>query len=366
MEKEPLRMKIMDIVHNYPDGSRLARGLCRVRLFVNESGVVALLTDLGNKNDGQSVTNAVEHIIKSLYVLGVVMGPATYLQHYEREDPRVDTFDIVTVESPGGTNWKTISREEACRLMGCPPIELDERSWEIGRIVAEADRLRFSRNRFADSLYRGSNAVIKRRLEIENGMISRSEIEALISAGAGERDLQYLLKRDLSIFAETYAQPNDEYICFSEFTLADGYVDFVVLTGRSRMDVFLIEVKGADFNLLNSDHYKEFNHKIHQAAGQLRKRLGHIYRELSTFKDHVHSARARAERGDLVHNAFLGPHDGLEVDPHKDINIRTVLIGGRTVDDRAESAKRHDYEYHFTPPIRVESWDTWIRRLQRS
>jgi len=250
--------------------------------------------------------------------------------------------------------------------MGCPSVELDERSWENGRIVAEADRLRFSRNPFVDSPYRGSNAVIKRRLEIENGMISRAEVEALICAGAGERDLQFLLKRDLSIFAETYAQPDDEYICFSEFPLADGYVDFVVLTGRSRMDVILIEVKGADFNLLNSDHYKEFNHKIHQAAGQLRNRLGHIYRELSTFRDHVHSARVRAELGDLIHNAFVGPHDGLEVDPQKDINIRTVLIGGRTVDDRAESAKRHDYEHHFTPPIRVESWDTWIRRLQRS
>lgn len=359
-------MKITDIVHNYPDGSRLARGLCRVRSFVNESGIVVLLTDLGDKNDGQSVTNAVERIIKSLQVLGVVMGPATYLEHYEREDPRGDTFDIVTVKSPGGTHWETISREEACRLMGCPSGELDERSWENGRIVAEADRLRFSRNPFVDSPYRGSNAVIKRRLEIENGMISRAEVEALICAGAGERDLQFLLKRDLSIFAETYAQPDDEYICFSEFPLADGYVDFVVLTGRSRMDVILIEIKGADFNLLNSDHYKEFNHKIHQAAGQLRNRLGHIYRELSTFRDHIHSARVRAERGDLIHNAFVGPHDGLEVDPQKDINIRTVLIGGRTVDDRAESAKRHDYEHHFTPPIRVESWDTWIRRLQRS
>ena len=53
MEKETLRMKVTDIVHNYPDGSRLARGLCRVRSFVNESGIVVLLTDLGNKNDGQ-------------------------------------------------------------------------------------------------------------------------------------------------------------------------------------------------------------------------------------------------------------------------------------------------------------------------
>lgn len=360
-------MKITDIVHNYPDGNaRLICGLCRVRSFMSESGIVVLLTDLGDKNDGQSVTNAVERIIKSLRELGVVIGPATYLEHYEREDPRCDSFDIVSVDSPGGTQWKTVSREEALVLMGCSPSELDERSWQSGRIVAQADRLRFSRNPFIDSHYQESNAVIKRRLEIADALISRSEVEALISAGAGERDIQGLLKRDLSIFGEAYAKPDDEYICFSEFPLGDGYVDFVVFSGRSRMDVILIEIKGADFNLLNADHYKEFNHKINQAAGQLRNRLGHIYREVSPFRDHVHSLRIRAERGEQVHNAFIGPHHGLQVDPQKDINIRTVLIGGRTVDDRAESAKRHDYERHFNPPIRIESWDTWLRRLQRS
>ena len=82
-------MKITDIVHNYPDGnSRLVCGLCRVRAFISESGTVVLLTDLDEKNDGQSVTNAVERIIKSLQELGVVIGPASYLEHYEREDPQ--------------------------------------------------------------------------------------------------------------------------------------------------------------------------------------------------------------------------------------------------------------------------------------
>lgn len=359
-------MKITDIVHNYPDGnSRLVCGLCRVRAFISESGTVVLLTDLDEKNDGQSVTNAVERIIKSLQELGVVIGPVTYLEHYEREDPQCDSFDIVTIESRGGTQWKTISREEALVLMGCSPSELDDRSWQNGRIVAQADRLRFSRNPFVDSHYLESHAVVKRRLEIADAKISKSEVEALISEGAGERDIQCLLKRDLSIFGEAYAKPDDEYICFSEFPLGEGFVDFVVLTGRSRMDVILIEIKGADFNLLNADHYKEFNHKINQAAGQLRSRLGQIYRDISPFRDHVHCLRARAERGEKIHNAFLGPHHRLEVDPQKDINIRTVLIGGRTVDDRTESTKRHDYERTFTPQIRIESWDTWLRRLQR-
>ncbi|MBX8508519.1 DUF4263 domain-containing protein [Pseudomonas cichorii] len=360
-------MKTTDIVHNYPDGdARLKCGLCRVRSFVSNLGTVVLLTDLDDKNDGQSVTNAVERIIKSLHQLGIVIGPATYVEHYEKDEPDSDTFDIVTVASPGGTQWRTISREDALVLMGCPSSELDERSWDNGRIIAQADRLRFARDPFVDSHYQESHAVIKRRLEIADGLVSKAEIEALISSGPGERDIQGLLKRDLSIFGEAYAKPDDEYICFSEFPLGNGYVDFVVFTGRSRMDVILIEIKGADFNLLNSDHYKEFNHKINQAAGQLRSRLGHIYRDVTPFRDHVHRLRIQAERGEQVHNAFIGPRHGLQVDPQKDINIRTVLIGGRTVDDRAESAKRHDFERSFTPPIRIESWDTWLRRLERS
>lgn len=360
-------MKTTDIVHNYPDGDvGLERGLCRVRTFVNEAKTVVLLTDLDDKNDGQSVTNAVEYIIKSLQELGVVIGPATYVEHYERSEPKFDTFDVVTIDSLGGANWKKIKREQALVLMGCSQVELDERSWENRRIVAQADRFRFSRDPFVDSQYQESQAVIKRKLEIADSMVSKAEIEMLVNSGAGERDLQGLLDRDLSIFGEAYAKPDDEYICFSEFPLGDGYVDFVVFTGRSRMDVILIEIKGADFNLLNSDHYKEFNHKIHQAAGQLRSRLGHIYRDTGPFRDHVHALRIRAESGEQVHNAFIGPRHGLGVDPNKDINIRTVLIGGRTVDDRGESAKRHDFERSFTPPIRVESWDTWLRRLQRS
>ncbi|ROM90743.1 Shedu immune nuclease family protein [Pseudomonas brassicacearum] len=360
-------MKVIDMVHNYPDGvGGLKRGLCRVRSFVTEAGTVVLLTDLDDKNDGMSVTNAIERIIKSLHELGIVIGPATYIEHYEDDDPLQDEYEIVTVNSIRGTQWKTINRADALVLIGCPVRELDERSLLNGRIVTRADQLRFSRDPFVDSPWQESQSVIKRRLEIADGMISKSEIDALISTGAGEREIQRLLKQDLSIFGEAYAKPDDEYICFSEFPLGDGQVDFVVFTGRSRMDVILIEVKGADFNLLNADHYKAFNHKINQAASQIRDRVGHIFREPAPFRDHAHSIRRRAERGEQIHNAFVGPHHSLQVDPQKDINIRTVLIGGRTVDDRVESAKRYDFERTTTPPVRVESWDTWLRRLQRS
>ncbi|WP_236486564.1 hypothetical protein, partial [Pseudomonas syringae] len=67
--------------------------LCRVRTFVDDASTVVLLTDLDAKNDGQSVTNAGERIIKSLQDLGIVVGSATYVEHYERNEPESEEFN---------------------------------------------------------------------------------------------------------------------------------------------------------------------------------------------------------------------------------------------------------------------------------
>lgn len=357
-------MKIIDIVHSFHDGkTRVSRGLCRVRSFVGESGTTVLLTDLGGKNDGQSVTNAVETVIDSLLRQGLVHEPAAFIEHYERVDPKCDTFDKVSLHPR--TEWSNLSREDVLAILRCNQAELDDRSIQNKRIVEQADSLRFQRNPFVDSRYPDSNAVIARKLEINTRMISKSSISKLVQAGAGEQEIQRLLKTDLSVFGEAYAKPDDEYVCFSEFPVADGSVDFAVFTGRSRMDIILIEVKGAEFNLLNSNRYREFNYKILEAAGQIRSRLGVIYRSLDSFRKGAHQIRVRAENGEDVHNAMLGPYLNLQVDPDKDVNIRTVVIGGRMQNDLEESAKRQDYESTFTPPIRIESWDTWLRRLQR-
>lgn len=357
-------MKHLDIVHSFHNHrTYVSKGLCRVRSFTTPSGTVVLLTDLGDKNDGQSVTNAIEVVIDSLFEQGLVIPPATFIEHYERDAISADTFDLVT-SSP--TDWKRLSRDEALSLIGGEKSELDDRSDANPRIVEQADRLRFRRNPFVDSAHPEPNMVVKRRLQIIESMISKASVKDLVQTGRGEQDLQRLLKTDLSIFGEAYAKPDDEYICFSEFPLADGAIDFVVLTGRSRMDVILIEVKGADFNLVNSNHYGAFNHKVTEAATQIQKRLGAIFRDMEAFRRHAHRVRLRAENGESLHNAFLGPHHRLQVDPDKDINIRSVVIGGRTVNDLEESAKRQDYEARSTPPVRIESWDTWLRRLQRA
>ena len=357
-------MKTLDIVHQFTDGrTHISLGICRVRCFVGPEGKVVLLTDLGDKNDGQSVTNAVEIIIKSLLDQGCVVSPATFIEHYESNESLSDSFYKVTLLPH--TVWETLSRSRILEMIGDEDGELSDRSSTNPLIASHADRLLFRHDPFIGSRYPESNDVTKRRFEIIENMISKASVEALVQSGSGEQELQRLLKTDLSIFGEAYAKPDDEYICFSEFPLADGFVDFVVFTGRSRMDIILIEVKGSEFNLLNANHYKAFNHKITEAAGQISQRLGVIFRDLSRFRKEAHAIRQRAEFGERPFNAFLGPRSKLGVDPDKDINIRCVVVGGRTKNDLEESIKRQDYEAHTTPPVRVESWDTWLRRLQR-
>lgn len=358
-------MKTLDIVHQFNDGrTYISQGICRVRSFVGPAGTVVLLTDLGDKNNGQSVTNAVEIIIKSLLDQGYIISPATFIEHYERNEWLPESFNKVTLTPHA--EWETLSRSRVMEMIGDENGELSDRSSTNPRISSQADRLLLRHNPFIGSRFPESNEVTKRRFEIIENMISKASVEALVQSGSGEQGLQRLLKTDLSIFGEAYAKPDDEYICFSEFPLADGSVDFVVLTGRSRMDIILIEVKGAEFNLLNANHYKAFNHKITEAAGQISQRLGIIFRDLNRFRKEVHAIRQRAESGERPFNAFLGPHSKLQVDPNKDINIRCAVVGGRTQNDLEESTKRQDYEAHTMPPVRVESWDTWLRRLQRT
>jgi hypothetical protein len=207
--------------------------------------------------------------------------------------------------------------------------------------------------------------VIQRKLEIEAGMVSKAEIMAAVREGAGERRMQQLIRNDPSLIGEVYAPQFLDYICFSEFPIGDGFVDFLVLTGRSRMDVVLIEIKGADFKLVNAGHYAEFNAQISKAMAQIELRYREIYNALPEFHRSFHEAKSAAQAGQKIFDAFLGPGAPLEADPLKDINVYGVIIGGRMRDDVSDSHRRHDYERHKIPRITVDSWDSWLNRLQR-
>ncbi|MCO7228546.1 DUF4263 domain-containing protein [Halomonas sp. CnH100-B] len=356
-------MKVSDVVHDFGNSKmHSCGGICRVRTYVGSEGVVVLLTDLGDLNDGQSVTNAVEKIIDSVIRKGLVTQSATFIEHYERDLAEFDTFDVVTLIPT--TQWKSIKREKVVELIAGDEKELSERSVENRSVYEQADQIRYQRDPFRGSVHIESPAVIARKFEIMESMIAKDSISELIESRANEQEIQRLIKKDLSLMAEAYVG-DGEYICFSEYPLADGAVDFVIFSGRSRMDITLVEVKGAEFNLVNSNHYASFNHKVSDAAEQIQKRLGVVYRNYEPFRKDAHERRLKVLSGDLIHNAFVGPNSCKGVDPEKDVNIRTVVIGGRTVNDLEESKKRHDYETTSTPPVRIESWDTWLRRLKR-
>lgn len=60
-------MKITDTIHKYQDNSMTNKyGLCRVRSFINNNQVYVVLTDLGNKNPGISITNNCYIICRSV------------------------------------------------------------------------------------------------------------------------------------------------------------------------------------------------------------------------------------------------------------------------------------------------------------
>lgn len=198
-----------------------------------------------------------------------------------------------------------------------------------------------------------------------NQKISKKHLSSIIQENVIEKDIQEVLAKDLSFLSEVYAYPQQEYICFSEFPIGEGFADFVVFTGRSRMEVIVIEVKGANFNFSNSNSYRNISSKINEAAQQVRKKLNFIDANYKDFRTFVHSVRDSVELGKIMYNSLLGPCGELNVDPRKDIRVSGVLIGGRCKDDLYESRLRHEFENTTSPTIRIESWDSWIRKLTR-
>jgi len=360
-------MKISDLTLRFPTSCGTRQdGICRVRTFVStNSKVFALITDLGEKNAGSSITNSIESVCKSLLTRGVASNTCDFIEHYESNEFRGETFDLVTFDNFGAPRWKAMSSADAEALLECERDELSTKTLDQPRLLNEIDRIRNQIDPFIDSPWLEGVEKTKRRNDIEVRMINKSAIANLVEKRPGERELQWLLKQDLSVFAEIYADPKDEYICFSEFPLAGGVVDFVVFSGRSRMDVTLIEVKGAEFHLVNQGHYDKFSSKIEVAIDQIRKRLRYVIDDIKEFRAEMHRIRQTVENGKPTHNSLLGPHGHLEVDPNKDINVRYVIVGGRTRNDHEESKKRHDVERSTHPPIRVESWDTWLRKIRR-
>lgn len=359
-------MKIADFIYRYPVKNNDKNGLCRVRVFINNRfESIVIITDSGLLNPSLSVTNCIEHIIESLLKKGIVNENAKFIEQFEPTSFTGNDFDIVEIDSNGKPHWSKISKSDLCEVLGSDINELESVISNNERLLDEIEKLRYEINPSLDFRSNEDPKIVLRRIDIQSKKTTKKSLQALIEQKNNEQELQKVLKEDLSIFAELYAQPKDDYICFSEFPIGDGFVDFAVFTGVSRMDVMLIEIKGAEFNLLNKGHYNKFNSKIEIAKDQIIKRLEYINKNYNDFKISVHGIREKVETSKSIYNSFLGPCDHLKVDPEKDINIQFVIIGGRTVNDIVESKKRHELENSHSFPIKIESWDSWLRKIRR-
>lgn len=369
-------MKISDFILDFKGNIKFAdQGFCRVRLFTGErKTIIVIITELDN-NDGQSVTNCIEYIIEYLCNMGYVPSNAIFIEHNERYDKSYSytpfNFDVVTLEpDTNKPKWKSISLNSLVNLIDNGKYfisELTSNSLDNNTLFQRTEQIIRSHNTFYTKKYHQSSEYTRRYLDIEKNKRSKSEFKQLIENGVKERsEILPFLQSDLSLFGEMYAYPNDEYIVIPSFPLNDGFIDFVVFTGRSRMDVILIEVKGAEFNLLNSTGYKDFHNNIHKAAKQIRDRIDiAIYQRYDEFRRECHNIRDEIENNSFKNKHLLSPTGKLLVDPNKDICIRTVIIGGRSQNDYEESRERHKYEREHAIPIELDSWDSWINRLSR-
>lgn len=360
-------MKVNDFILRYSFPSNHKRdGICRIRTFVNSKLItIVLITDLDTKNTSASVTNSIEIICKNLIQKKGFPEDSIFVEHYESLTLYGHTFDIVKVSDNIETEWQPVTTNDILQLLECDENEINNITQKNQVLLNEIEQLRTIIAPHSDLPNQIESEYILRQFEIQDKMLPKSLLMELIKQNSIEGEFLKLLKKDLSFFAEIYASPSDSYVCFSEFPLHNGFVDFVLLTGVSRMDVFLIEIKGANFNLLTQNSYKKFNHKLDTAIGQIRDRLGFIHRNLSEFRKFVHDVREKAISGTKIYNAFVGPKREVLVDKNKEINIHNIVIGGRTTNDLEESYKRHDFETSFQLPIKLESWDSFVRKLRR-
>lgn len=274
------------------------------------------------------------------------------------------TFDLVTLQGGGQPVWKSLHPKTVEAWLECGPEEFSPR--EDRRLHTEIRQALEGLPPIHTFQYTEPPEVSQRRLEIAACRHSRAAFRALLDTRPTEQTLAAFLKEDLSLLAERYASPPDEYLCFSEFPVGDtGRADFAVFTGRSRMSVYLIECKGGKDALRRVNHYGAFRASVQEGRDQLIRRASWAETHYDAFCRFVHQVRQAVESGQRPYHAFPGPRYRLQVDPEKDVNIHLVFIGGRTTRDLEDSRARHREDLACRFPLTTETWDNWLNKLTR-
>ncbi|MDR6726057.1 hypothetical protein J2W91_004563 [Paenibacillus amylolyticus] len=191
----------------------------------------------------------------------------------------------------------------------------------------------------------------------------------LINEGASEQKLQRELKKDLSIFSKICAVPHDEYIIFSELPVGTtGACDFAVFTGRSYMKVYFIEVKGADFSLINNPTKKgaTFNASFLEGIDQIIRRKQYSLANELSYRDEAYKIRTIVESGTQMYNSLLSAKGHLLVDKGKPVSVRGVVIGGRSIQglNQIEAEKRDAWRKSIDFHIELMSWDSFLTSVR--
>lgn len=352
-------MKISDFIFKFKFYRMRREGLCRVRSFINsEREMICVLTDIGTMSNTTYLEDICDTVISQLCEQGYLIGCQTFVLH--------DEFDnSFRVLDKNGRIKKSLSKEELNVLIDCDKKEFAHKSMNILETRRQIKKRRYEIDPFIDAQRLESPSYIKREIDIQENAVSKKQLKRLIDSGAKEREIDCLIKQDLSLIGEIYGCPYNEYIVFSEFPLGDGRIDFAVFSSRSTMNVTFIEIKGADFNLKKRGHYDSLNAKIEEANSQIRNHRKYIYNNYESFRKEMHRVRTKAESGEKIYNAFLSPEGRLLVDPNKNINVRFVIVAGRTLEDDVDES---DLRYQFgkmNQDVELLSWDSWIRRLSR-
>lgn len=352
-------MKISDFIFKFKSFGMRKDGLCRVRLFVNtQKEIICVLTDIDSMSNAPYLDTVYNTVIQSLNENGYIIDCQTYILHDDYDNSMVVIDEHVNKQ-------RHLSKKQIEALTECDENEFAKKSIDEFSIRMQIEKKRYEINPFINNQYLKTPEYVKRKIEIQENAISKKQLKELIDAGASERELDSLMKKDLSLIAEIYSYPKDEYIVFSEFLLGEKRVDFAIFSGRSTMDVTFIEIKGADFNLKKRGHYDSLNSKIEEANSQIRNHRKYIYDDYKSIREKLHDIRKKAESGNNICNAFLSPKKYLQVDSNKNVNIRFVIIAGRTPENDIEES---DLRYQFgrdDRDVELFSWDSWIRRLSR-
>lgn len=235
-------MKISDFIFKFKSFRMREDGLCRVRLFVNtQKETICVLTDIDSMSNAPYLDTVCDTVIQLLNENGYIIDCQIYILHDE-----CDASMVVIDEH--GNEQRHLSKKQIETLTDCDENEFVKKSVDELSTRRQIEKKRYEINPFINNQYLKTSEYIKRKIEIQENAISKKQLKELIDAGVSEWELDALIKKDLSLIAEIYSYPNDEYIVFSEFPVGERRVDFVIFSGRSTMDVTFIEIKGADFN----------------------------------------------------------------------------------------------------------------------